>query len=60
MRDTKGLEYRSNKQTNKQINKRATNQQQTSNKPTTTNKNIRIIKKVLNLLPLTVEKICRA
>ena len=43
MRDTKGLEYRSNKQTNKQINKRAKNQQQTSNKPTTTNKNIRII-----------------
>ena len=60
MRDTKGLECRSNKQTNKQINKRATNQQQTSNKPITTNKNIRIIKKVLNLLPLTVEKICRA
>ena len=60
MRDTKGWLCRSNKQTNKQINKRATNQQQTSNKPTTTNKNIRIIKKVLNLLPLTVEKICRA
>ena len=60
MRDTKGWLCRSNKQINKQINKRATNQQQTSNKPTTTNKNIRIIKKVLNLLPLTVEKICRA
>ena len=60
MRNTKGWLCRSNKQINKKINKRATNQQQTSNKPTTTNKNIRIIKKVLNLLPLTVEKICRA
>lgn len=49
----------SDKREDKRSGKLATNQRQTSDKPTTTNKSIRM-EEVLYLLLLTSKKICRA